>query len=744
MSNITFVTALLDIKRENLSSKNFHRSFNRYIETLSYLLQHLRQYNLVIYIEPEYHDLVKNIKSDNIIIKTISCDQLKQTKYYPLIQNIRNNQEWRNQVGWLSESTQANLEFYNPLIFQKIHFLNSASVENPFNTDYFLWIDAGIANAQCHPGYFSKPWFEKTIIQYLDKFLFLCFPYEGHNEIHGFKREGIQKYCDGQNVNRVARATFFGGKKAEINFFSQKFEDIAIKSLSEGYMGTEESIFTILTYLYPELINIEMIDGNGLVSSFFEKIQDQANTSFVGNGSFQYKGSKIQQHPAVFKVFKKFLSEHQDIKQIIEIGTGGGGLAMFLKEQSDLYNIAFYTYEKNCGHLKNNTNFVNKNINLTEGDVFDDKISAQIINQISQTGKTLVLCDGGNKIKEFNFFSQFLKSGDIIMAHDYAPNKDIFEVQYKDKIWNWHEIDDSHIQQSCDNNFLKKYYSEFEQIAWTCRQKTYKPKTDLYIVTFNSPKQFEFVVSSIIEASPSMFNNSDKYVINNTNDQSLQKEYKELFDKYHFTEFAHDNIGICGARQFIAEHFATTPNQYMIFFEDDMGMNNVDYEHKVCKNGFKQYHPFLYENTIGIMNKENYDFIKLSFTEFFGDNCVQWSWYNVPQSFRAAHWPNKSQLPEIGLDPDPPKTTFNNIKSFNGMPYADGEIYYCNWPQIVSKNGNKKMFLDTKWAHPYEQTWMSFIYQKTIDQAIKPAILLLSPINHNRFDHYHAKLRKEN
>jgi hypothetical protein len=36
----------------------------------------------------------------------------------------------------------------------------------------------------------------------------------------------------------------------------------------------------------------------------------------------------------------------------------------------------------------------------------------------------LILCDGGHKNQEFNLFSQFLKSGDIIMLHDYQDNID--------------------------------------------------------------------------------------------------------------------------------------------------------------------------------------------------------------------------------------------------------------------------------------------------------------------------------
>lgn len=275
MSNITFVTALADIKRSELESGMFNRSFQRYLDNLKTLLSHLKDKNVVIHIEDQYRDLVTSVKNNNIIIKSLKTANFSKSEYHDKIQKIRLNNDWRNQVGWLSESTQANLEFYNTLIFNKIHWLEEASIYNPFNTDYFVWIDAGIANAQCHPGYFSKPWLEEKLCPELEKFLFLCFPYESGPEIHGFKRDAMNRYSNQDNVKRVARATFFGGKRKECEFFSEKFREIAHKSLDEGYMGTEESIYTILSYLYEDSCNIQQIPGHGLVYDFFERLQNK-------------------------------------------------------------------------------------------------------------------------------------------------------------------------------------------------------------------------------------------------------------------------------------------------------------------------------------------------------------------------------------------------------------------------------------------------------------------------------------
>jgi hypothetical protein len=216
----------------------------------------------------------------------------------------------------------------------------------------------------------------------------------------------------------------------------------------------------------------------------------------------------------------------------------------------------------------------------------------------------------------------------------------------------------------------------------------------------------------------------------------------ELCEQYGFTHIKKNNIGITGGRQFIAEHFNDQTNlDYYFFFEDDM-LFHTD-KTGVCRNGFNRYVKQLFTKSVNIIKKEKFDFLKLNFTEFYGSNDKQWSWYNVPQDFRQSHWPNNPKLPQQGLDPDSPNTEFKYIKSLQGLPYASGEIYLCNWPIIMSKEGNYNCYLKTKFQHPYEQTLMSQCFQETIRGFVNPGLLLLTPTEHNRFDHYESSLRKE-
>jgi hypothetical protein len=117
--------------------------------------------------------------------------------------------------------------------------------------------------------------------------------------------------------------------------------------------------------------------------------------------------------------------------------------------------------------------------------------------------------------------------------------------------------------------------------------------------------------------------------------------------------------------------------------------------------------PNLYDTVLKIIHGSQVDFLKLSYTEVYMDNNIQVSWYNVPQEIRTRDWSHYDRLPETGLDLNTPRTQFGTIEVVNGISYITGEIYYCNWTHIISQEGNKKMFLDTKWTHPFENTWMS-------------------------------------
>ena len=554
----TIVTGIWDIKRDELS-EGWSRSFQHYLNNLEKLLK--TQDNMIIYIEEKYKSFVEERRNSNntqIIVREL--DWFKNNgDMYNKIQKIRTDENWYNQSSWLVDSTQAKLDMYNPLVMSKMFLLNDASILDPFNSDYMVWVDGGLTNT-VHEGYFWNDNVISKFGKYLNKFSFVCFPYDGKVEIHGFKYPEICEYSEGI-VNKVARGGIFGGPKSLIQTVNNIYHTLLYETLNRGLMGTEESIFTIMTYKYPEYIQYFEIEMNGLLGTFFENLKNET------------------------------LEAKQEKTDVIK------------------QNL----------HNRNNV--------------------------------------------------------------------------------------------------------------------------ALYVLTFNSPNQFEKLCISFEQYDRNFLDVPKKYLLNNSLDRSTDFAYSVLCDKYGFEEIKKDNLGICGGRQFIAEHSEENGFDYHFFFEDDMFFYLGQDE--FCRNGFRRKIKDFYNIMMDIVWNENFDYLKWNFSEFFGDNSKQWAWHNVPAGVRAQLFPEKPVKTSSDVNAAP-FLNFKNIKSYRQVPYATGEIYYCNWPQVVSKEGNKKMFLDTKWGHPFEQTWMSFIYQETLKGNINPAILLATPTEHDRFEFYPAEDRREN
>jgi len=187
----------------------------------------------------------------------------------------------------------------------------------------------------------------------------------------------------------------------------------------------------------------------------------------------RYRGHGAQQNPEAFEVFYNFLNDVKP-KRILEIGTGIGGFIMSLKLFVDELELdtELRTYDIN-GSFMYNTLKENGIDNRLENIFYDDgTINPEVIDYIQQDGITLVLCDGGNKINEFRIFSQHIKVGDFIFAHDYAKDPDYFETHLNRKIWNWHEIHDSDIEPSVVEHNLESFMpDEFQKAVWVCKKK---------------------------------------------------------------------------------------------------------------------------------------------------------------------------------------------------------------------------------------------------------------------------------
>lgn len=195
-------------------------------------------------------------------------------------------------------------------------------------------------------------------------------------------------------------------------------------------------------------------------------------------GHTEYKGYTAQQCGNFIEVFTPFLLENK-FTHIFEIGTAGGGFTTFLRDtlpESKILSFDVHSqpwYDTIRGY----------NIDIQIRNIFDENIKkwgqlpkvidSQALSFLKETGKKLILCDGGNKIGEFNCLSHYMNVGDFIMAHDYSFSHEYFKENVKNKFWNWCEIEEKYIEHYSKLNNLEHYNKEkFQSIVWVCKTKT--------------------------------------------------------------------------------------------------------------------------------------------------------------------------------------------------------------------------------------------------------------------------------
>lgn len=175
------------------------------------------------------------------------------------------------------------------------------------------------------------------------------------------------------------------------------------------------------------------------------------------------------QRPEVFEQFKSFIKNNKP-SLILEIGTCFGGLSKCLFDISQESNCKFITLDI-CSNITSEQLF-KYNIDYRIKDIFNNytSLDLEFFSEI-QNEQLLILCDGGNKIKEFQLLSEHLKPNDIIMCHDFSYD----EADFKDHtFWGWSEIQEKDIIKYCSKYNLYYYMMhEWHSLAWGCFKKLY-------------------------------------------------------------------------------------------------------------------------------------------------------------------------------------------------------------------------------------------------------------------------------
>ena len=184
---------------------------------------------------------------------------------------------------------------------------------------------------------------------------------------------------------------------------------------------------------------------------------------------FHYRGVSVHQNAYVGDVFRAMFRTFKPVR-VLEIGTADGGLTILLRDLLDEAGLKAADLWTCDPSVRERPHLMHPGITYYAIDAMNSSVLEYYVKYAE--GPVLVLCDGGNKPAEFNKYAAYLRTGDVIMAHDYAPSGEYFMNVMRNRHWNWWEIQALDILGAVMKHGLEPYMQdEFQRVAWACRVK---------------------------------------------------------------------------------------------------------------------------------------------------------------------------------------------------------------------------------------------------------------------------------
>lgn len=252
LSNTTLVTSLYDIGRSNLTGKNAHRSFAKYLNWFQYLLR--INVPMVIFVPDELKSYVMEHRPQQYATKVVirKFEDLAAYKYHDRIQStIETMTKEPNLNGdipkYFSECPEFITAKYETIIYSKFDFLHEVSSENPHNTKYFIWLDAGTFYDD-PPFDYTLPWPDPYKIQVLgDKFLISNYNFDISDASPLKDKRSYLRL----NQNEICAFTL-GGTRAAIERVRKQFWNEVDNALNLGVINNEQHILQLMALDHPE------------------------------------------------------------------------------------------------------------------------------------------------------------------------------------------------------------------------------------------------------------------------------------------------------------------------------------------------------------------------------------------------------------------------------------------------------------------------------------------------------------
>lgn len=258
--SVTLVTSLYNINRSDLDGRKWEDYLSWFSKTLKL------KSPMLIFVESDMVDFVN--KHRGKLPTKIVEQSLTDIPYYFLkdrMDKVISSEEYQNKIID-SGRIECKSSLYNIIQYSKFKWLENAANENYFNSDYFLWVDAGLSRFfydinlnDSYPGESAS----ESLNDIKDSILIQVF---------------LSYYPDLVNTDRLnddylkdnrsyIMGGMFGAGKEGIEKLCPIIDDILEKMLSDNLINNEQIALGYLYKKYPELF-VEFFNETHLHRSY--------------------------------------------------------------------------------------------------------------------------------------------------------------------------------------------------------------------------------------------------------------------------------------------------------------------------------------------------------------------------------------------------------------------------------------------------------------------------------------------
>jgi len=249
IKNPTIVTALFDIGRDGWES--YGLSYNSYIMWMKNLLMY--DTKMVIYTEEKFLDKIKEKRSlcDPKFEKTIfvlkNIEELDSYGlYFDAVDSLMKSEDFNTKkIFNVPEMTKP---LYNIVIFNKPFYIRESIEKKHFDSDFFIWLDAGVLREGVEDIIKNWPNIDKINENFSDKITF--FSHQTPVPYIEPKLHLVSQY------RFIHGGCFFVPNNGVINDFIDDLKKEIEFYLKEGLVGSEEKYLDFCAHNKPENYNV--------------------------------------------------------------------------------------------------------------------------------------------------------------------------------------------------------------------------------------------------------------------------------------------------------------------------------------------------------------------------------------------------------------------------------------------------------------------------------------------------------